>query len=190
MSQQNQFVVVWDPEGKYWEGAIVEQSMMQQIKARGGVVLPVDPMLFTLAGDGGFFKRAWGAGWPCDHTTPKSFCPLTLFLTKAHTLIYWAARLVPDKRYFEVDKGGPVDDTGQINIMSLTQRANTFQAPLTPRTGPKRIRDLGPADEHGGWTIDGHAFANVAFEGHHSFSLYGTGKGVQVAWAAITAARA
>jgi len=183
------FVVAWDPEDKYWEGSIVGHSVAIQIRGRGGVALPVDPALFQVAGNGGFFKRAWGAGWPCDMATPRHFCPLVIHVTKEHRVLHWAARLVPDERYLDSARSGPPDSPGQITLMALPPRANTYQAPLTPRTTAKRIRDLGPCDDAGGWNIGGETFANVAMDGQHSFSLYGAGTGVRVAWAAISAVR-
>jgi hypothetical protein len=185
----NHHVVVWDPDEKYWEGSLVDHPVATIIRGRGGVALPVDPSLFQISGNGGFFKRAWGAGWPCDHQTPRHFCPLSIFVMKDHKIVHWAARLVPDERFADAAKSGPPDDPGTITLMAMTPRANTFQAPLTPRTNAKRIRDLGPCDANGGWTIEGNAFANIAFDGHHSFALYGTGSGVRVAWAAITAVK-
>lgn len=184
----NHHVVVWDPEGKFWEGSLVDHPVAVQIRGRGGVALPADPSLFQVAGNGGFFKRAWGAGWPCDHSTPRHFCPLSVYLSKESKIVHWAARLVPDEKFAEAATKGP-DSPGTISLMAMPSRGNTMQAPLTPRTNAKRLADLGPADANGGWTIEGNAFANVLLEGNHGFSLYGAGSGVRVAWAAISAVR-
>lgn len=183
----NHHVVVWDPEDKYWEGSLVDHSVAVQIRQRGGVALPVDPSLFQVAGTGGFFKRAWGAGWVCDFQTPRHFCPLTLYLLKDYKILHWAARLVPTERNVECTSAP--DDSGMITLMSMPARGNSMQASLTSRTAAKRIRDLGPCDSNRGWTIDGNAFANVSGEGQHAFSLYGTGSGIRVAWAAITSVK-
>lgn len=181
-------VVVWDPEGRYWEGSLVDQHVAATIRGRGGVVLPADASLFQVSGCGGFFKRAWGAGWPCDFAVPRMFCPMTLFLTKDHRVIHWAARLVPDERH-QTAENGPPDSPGTIQIISVPARANLYQAAITPRTNAKSIREFGPVDSEGGWSIGGHAYATVMNEGNHSFGLYGSGSGVRVAWAAISAVK-
>jgi len=179
-------IVVEDPEGQYFEGSIVDHSVAVQIRGRGGIALPADPTLFREMGNGGYFKRAWGSGWPCDHSIPTHFCPMTLFLTKEHQIVHWAARLVGDG---ETAGAAPPDSPGTIGFAAVPGRSNTMIAPLTPQTPPARIRDLGACDEQGGWIIKGHAHARIVADGHHSFALYGTGAGLRVAWAAATAVR-
>lgn len=185
-----QNVVVWDPAGKYWDGSLVGDAVVQQIKGRGGVCLPVDPALFSLSGVGGYFKRAWGAGYPCDHGVPRMFCPMSLYMSTDYRVLHWAARLVPDEAHARRASEVGVEGPGTISIMSYPARANTYAAPVTPVTQVQPLNLLGVVDERGGWTIGGRAHVNPSIEGNHAFALYGTASGLRVVWAAITVVKA
>lgn len=76
----NNKIVVWDPKGDYWEGSLVDDATARIVQTRGGAVLPTTPEHFKRSGCGGFFKRAWGAGWPLDYAAPKLCCPMVLFV--------------------------------------------------------------------------------------------------------------
>lgn len=180
MSQHN--IVVWDPEGKYWEGSLVGEAQATVIRGRGGVALPVDPELFKVSGIGGYFRRGWGAGWPCDHGVPKMFCPMTIYVTPEHRQLHWAARLIPEDDRIASGIQGPATMT----IMGYPARANTHCATITPTVGLRPLRELGAVDAHGGWNLVANAIANPAVEGNHAFALYGAAPGVRVAWAALT----
>lgn len=182
-------IVVWDPEAAYWEGSLVGDSVVTSIRGRGGVALPVDPELFKVSGVGGYFRRGWGAGWPCDHGTPKMFCPMSIYTTPEHRLLHWAARLVPDERH-EANLRNGIQGPSTITIMSYPARANTYAAPVTPQQGLKPLRELGPMDARGGWNLVGHVYANPSVEGNHAFALYGAANGLRVAWTALTIVKA
>lgn len=182
-------IVVSDPEGKYVEGDLVNHNSALLLRGRKGISMPVDPGMFQVAGCGGFFKRMYGEGFLVEHTVPKQFCPMTLYLLKAHRVIHWAVRLIIDPKVKESQKDG-LTSLGTIQLASTPPRGNVYQATLTPRTQAKALRDLGPPDAEGGWTIEGTCFVNVMNDGNHSFSLYGSGQGVRVAWTAITAVQA
>lgn len=188
MSQRNH-VVVWDPEGKYWEGSLVGPEVATLIRGRGGAALPTDPELFAVSGVGGYMRRGWGAGWPLDAMAPRSFCPLALYVTPEHRALHWAARLVADEGHLAAARERGIDHPGSIQIMSYSPRSNTFKVSITPRTEVVKIAGLGKADDLGGWTIGGHAVAHPAMEGVAAFALYGSGAGVRVAWAALSAVK-
>jgi hypothetical protein len=181
-------IVVWDPEAKYWEGSLVNAQTATQVRGRGGVALPVDASLFALSGVGGYARRAWGAGWPCEATTPRMFCPLTVYLTPEHRRLIWAARVVPDEAHAAKARETGID--GQALMMtSFLARGNTYQASVTPRVAARPMRELGPVDERGGWTIGGEVAIHPSIEGNHAFALYGAVRGARVVWVALTVAR-
>ena len=70
-------VVVDDPSGQYWEGALVKGREGHILRSRGVIVLPVDPRMFRFSGIGGYMKRSWGAGFPLTNVVPALNCPLT-----------------------------------------------------------------------------------------------------------------
>lgn len=191
MGQQvnKHYVVAWDPEGKYWEGALVDHAVATMIRGRGGAALPTDPELFQISGVGGYMRRGWGSGWPLDALMPKAICPLSLYLTTDHRTLYWAARLQADDASVGRAMESGLDLSSSVQIMSYAPRANMFKAPVTPKENTHQIRALGKADERGGWTIGGTAAVHPAMEGVAAFALYGSGAGVRVAWAALSVAR-
>lgn len=179
-------VVVFDPTGEYWEGAVVGPGPAQLINQRGGVAIPADPAMFAVSGIGAFCKRAWGSGWAADHSTPRQYAPVAMYLMKEHRIVHWAAKLVPDARFADAAEG--ITSPAALTIAATPPRGNLLTAPITPRTQPVRLRDLGPAKD-GGWIVRGNAFMNVAAEGAHGFSLYGGGGAFRVAWLAVGAIR-
>lgn len=178
----NNYVVVWDPQDRYWEGSLVSEMVANQIAGRGGVALPVDPALFQVSGVGGYFRRGWGAGWPMDHGVPKMFCPMSIYMTPEHRVLHWVARLVPDEK-FNVKE--PIPGPSTLSVMSYAARANSYSSPLS-NTGAKPLRELGVVDANGGWTARGSATTNPGVEGAYAFALYGAAPGVRVAWGALS----
>jgi hypothetical protein len=182
-------VVVWDPEGDSEEGSVVDGANAPILKARGATLLPCDLELFKRSGIGGYMRRGWGSGWPLDHGTPRLFCPLTLWLTPAHRLVHWAARIVPDpRRLAEAMEKGLPDLLGFLRLAADSTQSTAHQAAVGAVAQPIDARQLGKADKHGGWTVGGDTRITPASEGHYGFSLYGTLPGVRIAWAAISAA--
>lgn len=182
----NKYVVVWDPEGKYWEGSLVDHAVAQLVRGRHGAAIPTDPELFAISGVGGYMRRGWGAGWPLEPTIPTSCCPLSLFLTQAHRSLHWAARIVATEETRERVMMRGLEASGSVQIMSYAGRSNMFKASVSPRKGVQHLRDLGPADKHGGWTVEGDAVVHPTMEGVATFALYGAAPGCRVAWAAIS----
>lgn len=180
-------IVVSDPEGDHWEGSVVDGANAPILKARNATLLPCDPELFKRSGVGGYMRRGWGSGWPMDQGAPRLFCPLALWLTPAHRLVHWCARLMPDPRRAEEakDKGLP-DLAGFLRLASDSAQASVLQAAVAATAQPVDARTLGKADAYGGWTVGGEARISPGLDGHYGFSLYGTMPGVRVAWAAIS----
>lgn len=179
-------VVVDDPAGEFWEGSLVGKEVAAQVLSRGGATLPVDAGLFRLSGVGGYFRRAWGAGWPIDHMSPQRFCPMALWLPSTHRVLNWVARLAPDARALAaLREGRPLD--GQIQVSSEPGRSSGHKAGLSPEKLPVLGKELGPLDERGGWTVGGRARIGLQADAVYEFALYGWLPGARVVWAACSA---
>ncbi len=181
----NSWVVVHDPEGKFWPGAVVDALRANQLRPRGVALLPVVPQLFKLSGVGGYAKREWGAGWPMDEAVPRIHSPLTMYCVGEHTKFHWLARLVADQRF-----GAGATFDGSLRLAADHNQPNPLKVGLAP--DPTRpsvdMRALGAPDVRNGWTVGGHATAKVPQDGHYGFGLYGSAPGLRVAWAAISLA--
>jgi hypothetical protein len=176
-------IVVWDPEGEYWEGALVDETRARVLEARHVVTLPVDASLLKRGGVAGYHRRSWGAGWPLDHFTPRMACPLTMFVDQAHRTVDWVARLALDP-----GKPGakPEDLMGQLRLVGDGAQGGADHASLTPNTPAVDVRTLAVADEWGGWTVGGRCTMHAPADRHYGFSLYGTAPGLRVLWAAVS----
>lgn len=183
-------IVVWDPDGEYWPGALVNPPTLTPggmmvdpgstagLVKRGVVMLPVEPKLFRLSGVGGYAKREWGSGWPLPTGVSKNFAPLTLYCTSDYEYIHWCVRLMGE---------GATD--GALRIASDASQPNPLRAGLTYDTASHvDLRQLGPVDKHGGWTVGGSARAKLPCDGTYGFSLYGVGNGLRVVFAAMSQA--
>lgn len=179
-AQTKQSIVVWDPTGDYWEGALVAPQRAEVIRSQGGCVLPAAPELFRLSGVGGFTKRSWGSGWPLNFLHPQLACPLTVLLTEGYRGVHWAIRLVDD------GSREPGQIQGTLRLSSDTSQSYALKASLTPIGSPILGANLGKPDEYGGWTLTGRATVHPPQMGHHGFALYGTMPGCRVAWAALS----
>jgi len=185
MSQDR--IVVWDPEGEYWQGGIVDAETAVPLAARGVCLLPVQRELLKAGAISGFFFRSWGAGWPLEGSVPRMCCPMTLRATPfdsakpdAPMRIYWAARLVPNDPH--------PHHVGTIRIASDTGQQGAFGCGLsvTDRTAVDLAKLPGHPDEWGGWTIGGDAMFGVASDITIGLGLYCSGPGLRVAWAAVS----
>lgn len=166
---------------------MVDGANAPVLKARGATLLPCDPELFKRSGIGGYMRRGWGSGWPLDHGAAKLFCPLSLWLTPAHRIVHWCARIVPDPRRLEEAKtNGLPDLLGFLRLAADSTQSTAHQAAVGAVASPIDARQLGKADKHGGWTVGGETRITPAVEGHFGFSLYGTLPGVRIAWAALS----
>jgi hypothetical protein len=177
------YVVVWDPAGTYWEGALVDAQKARVLSAAPHhvVLLPVIPDLFMASSVGGFSKRAWGAGVPLSTHAPRFVAPLTLFMDPKIRGMVWRARLVPDlgerpARYVGILRFAA--DTGQRMPNKAMYRELTDH--------PVALEKLGEPDADGGWTVGGEGVATAPSEGHYGFSIYAAAPGLRVVWVAAS----
>lgn len=180
MVDRVQHIVVWDPEGEFWEGGLVDASRARQLEARGVILLPIVPRLFAAGGIGGFHKRAWGAGWPLPPHVPAVHCPLTIHGSKQLRALHWAARLVPENVV------GEHSYDGQLRFMSDLTQANVQHASYLPEGAAFELSKLGPLDPRGGWIVRGRGSLSPTTDGFMGFAFYGFGPGLKMAWAACS----
>ena len=180
-------IVIDDPKGDYWDGSLVDEQTARIIEARGGCCLPCVPELFKRAGVGGFFKRAYGAGWPLDFPAPRMFCPLTIWVDQRYRDLHWRARLLPAEGACTPD-GVLIPNRlqGGLRLTADGGHTNAFQSSVSIRGNSPDAASLGPRDKEGGWTVGGHAIIQPSQDGFFSFSLYGAMPGLRVAWAALS----
>lgn len=176
-------VVVWDPAGKYWEGALVDAAKARvfAMPPHNVVMLPVIPDLFRASSVGGWSKRAWGAGVPLSTTAPRMAAPLTLWMDPKVRGMVWRARLVPDVGPRPARYGGVLRfaaDSGQRMPFTAAFRELTDH--------PVALEKLGEPDAHGGWTVGGEGVVSAPSEGHYGFSLYASAPGLRVVWVAAS----
>lgn len=183
-------VVVWDPAGEYWEGAIVDAVRVSELRAKNIATLPCVPEVFRFAGCSGFAKRSWGSGWPLDTVIPSLICPLTIFSPANPTLrtINWGARLVPSEIGRQRMLQGQRVAQGSLQIAAGEQRGSQMRAAVTDTDRPNavQIASLGNPDEDWGWTVEGRAVLHSSGEGCYGLALYGFAPGLRVAWLAAT----
>lgn len=186
----NDRIVVWDPEQTYQEGALVTATQAKPLEVRGVVMLPCVPMLFARAGVGGFSKRAWGAGVPLSGHTFRHVCPLTLFLDPTFKILHWVARLVPEANKLDAALDGQFAPEGSLRFAADQTQRGGFAAACTALQAPPTGKELGKADQFGGWSIGGRARVDTVSEGYYGFSLFGALADVRVSWlaASLTAA--
>ncbi len=179
-----QKIVVWDPAGEFWDGALVDEQRGKQLEVRGAVLLPVVMRLLGIGGIGGFQKRSWGSGWPLASPAPATYCPMTIYGARELRALYWAARLVP------ASPEGPHEYAGQLRLSADGSQPHSMPTGYSPTVGAvaSNLSQLGEPDEHGGWTLRGNGAMSPTSDGYYGFTLYGYGPGLRVAWAAVSQA--
>jgi len=178
-------VVVWDPEGEFWDGSLVDGQRAHRLAERGVCVMPVNPDLFRMSSVGGYSKRSWGAGVGMDKLVPELVCPLTVYVNPEVRGLYWKARLVRD-----VTQTRWKQAEGVLRFVPDSGQRTPTKAAYTDLTPPVMVRNLGPEDAHGGWTIGGHGVVSPQSEGHCGFGMYGMAPGLRIIWVAATMAEA
>lgn len=182
-------VVVSDPAGKYWEGAVVDAVRVNELRGRGVATLPCIPDLFRYAGVSGYSKRAWGAGWPLDTVVPSLVCPLTMYVPfDAPKNVEWCARIMPtNEALARVEKGHSASN-GVLRLAAGEMRGSQLRAVITDHEGKNNVdvSKLGPPDEQGGWTVYGRAQVHASGEGCYGLALYGFAPGLRIVWLAAT----
>lgn len=176
-------VVVYDPTGEWWEGALVDQQRAIALEGRGVVLLPVSAEQVRASGVGGWSKRSWGAGIPTTGSVPRMIAPLSLFVVPHLRRLSWVARLVRDTTV-EMPESGPI---GLLRIVSDTSQPMAQAASISSSERSNvDVSKLGEADENGGWFVRGDAAVHASQLGHAGLSVYGTALGLRLAWAAVS----
>ncbi len=183
MSEHDQYIVIEDPENQYFEGSLVEAQRAAQLEARGVALLPVVPDLFKKSAAGGFFKRAWGSGWPLDALHPKMTAQTTLFCDPYHKSLHWKARLVATDEFLALPAA---QRQGQLQIVADTGQRTPYNASVVPVDKPVIIRELGAPDANKSWVVGGRATIACQVEGHYGFAIYGHAPGLRVLWTAVS----
>lgn len=179
------YVVIEDPEGRYYEGSLVEQSRAAQLTARGVAVLPLSGALMKISGAGGYVKRAWGAGWPLDTLHPVMAAQVLLYVDPTCSRVHWLARLVPSEASEQRAKEG-VPPQGSLRIAADSSQRSPNAARLVPQDPTLDASRLGRPDARGGWTVGGKAALSCPVPGPAGFALYGHAPGLRVLWAAVS----
>lgn len=186
---QNQYIVIHDPCGGFWEGAVIDQRQAHQLKQSGVSVLPVNPNLFRINGAAGFVKRAWGSGWTLENTIPAALCPLVMFVVPEQQVINFAVRLVPTQEALEMmdSKESKWSPSGRLRLVTDTSQHGVATGGLAslPET-TLDIDSLVYDEDTLGWTMYGKASLNALGEGYYGFALYGYVPGMKVAWFAMS----
>jgi hypothetical protein len=187
-------VVIWDPSGEYWEGGIVDAEVATPLRGRGVATLPVESNLVGRSAVGGWFKKAWGSGWPLGTSSPRLTCPMVLYVARdanpsvaTARRLYFAARLVPDAETLEaVGQGKQL--SGMLRFSPDSGQPGTFSGGVGDATAvdPKQ---LPPPDERGGWTVYGQARVSSPVDGMLGLGIYASAPGLLVAWAAVSQSR-
>lgn len=186
------WIVVNDPAGEWWEGALCDATRARTLAGRGVVLLPVVPEFFRLSGVGGYFRRSWGSGFPLSRTVPMFAAPCTVALdsTKVQRVatgslvttseVHWRARLVPV---------GEAPESLQGSLRMASDSAQSLARFAHPVAGTSQVIDvtkLGKADDRAGWLIGGKMQLSCPSPGHYGLSLYGYAPGLAVAWVACS----
>jgi hypothetical protein len=180
-------LVLWDPSGIYWEGALVDAGAnAEALRRRGVALLPVDTVLLRAGAMGGYVKRAWGSGWRLTEV-PSHHCQMAMLLQHERTRLHWVARLVPH----ELEKGQK--PRGWLRLLGDASQPPVSAAPVFPAERADRtdmttvsFDTIGEPDESGGWTVSGEAGCGLINAGFFAFALHGAGRGVAIAWAAVS----
>lgn len=176
---KQKYVVVWDPENEYWEGAIVDGELVASLETRGVAVLPACPELFAQAGFAGYAKRGWGSGWPLDGDVPQAVCPLSIYYPgEPYRSLHWKARLV-----------GTPGQGIPLRLAAAEARGNVIRPVLHDVAGKGNAVDvatLGVPDANEGWTVGGTTHLSVSGPAMFALCLYGCAPGMRVAWLAAT----
>jgi len=195
MEERESYVVIWDPSDEYWEGGIVDAELARgPLRGRGVATLPVERNLVGRSAVGGWFKKAWGSGWPLGTNSPRLTCPMMLWVARDSNpavayarRLYFAARLVPDAETLEaVRQGRPL--SGMIRFSPDSAQPGTHSGGVGETTSidPKELK---APDEYGGWTVYGQARVSSPVDGMLGLGIYASAPGLLVAWSAVSQSR-
>lgn len=188
MSQTH--VVIEDPQDEYWEGALVDGARAHILKARGAVVLPIEPANLHKSAVGGYYRRAWGSGWPLAESLPAMHCPIVLYAAPAYVMgagrLNAALRLVPAPELVgRVREGARL--SGAIRLAAWSGQPSAHSAGFQPAEDTcLDVGTLGPMDDRDGWTHYMGGNLHVPADGFFSCALYGAAAGLRVVWIAVS----
>lgn len=170
MNPINPHVVLWDPRGELPEGSVFDGARVNDHQGRGVVMLPVNLQLLKTSACGGYVKRSFGQGWQYDPLR-ASKGPALFFFAVPQQDIHWKARLQAN--------GEQVN--GALRIAPDTAQPGASVVGMHGMSAVS-LADLGPPDEHGGWTIGGRVGFMAADACYLGLMLYGAATGVRVMW--------
>lgn len=173
-------LVLSDPRGEYWEGALVTPEMARSLEGREVATIPVIPELFSRNAVAGFFKRSWGGGWPLGRV-PARVSPLILMAVPHLEVLNWRVR---------IRRGAGAGDLPPDALIRLvadgTQVLATTSGFSAMEGGHKHLARIGEADSADGWTLGGEIRISPPTDTYLAMSLYGFGPGYLVEWAAVS----
>jgi hypothetical protein len=193
---QTKRVVVWDPSlGPEWlpDGYVVQGPRAAlALESRGAVLLPADAELLDRPPNGisGWAKRSFGAGLPTGNggasVIGRRFAPVTFWVDRDRgNCLHWAARVVVAPR-----RSGSADElSGTFRLSADPGQAGCASGGLGSEGASVDVAALGPADRWGGWTVAGRQSLASFSGGLFGLSLYGTARGIAIAWVAVSQAR-
>jgi len=183
-------IVVWDPRGQYREGALVDHDTARALSTRGAACLPVERELMRVNALAGYFRRAWGAGWPLPAAQPGAVCQMGLYAHHDVNHLHWLARLHPSDEAFGAD-GVLGRLAGSFKLASDASQMGALVADVDQaERGRVDVAALGDPDEAGGWTVGGRARIRTNIDGYVGLCLHGAARGLRVVWCAVSQTRA
>lgn len=185
-------VVVHDPSGKYWDGSLVLAASSGMLRSEGGITLPIDAKQVTQGGASGWYKRAWGAGWPLDYPTPQLACRMLLSVPQGESTVHWAAMLLAGQAVQDmVAEPNKLSMLGNGTVsFTSDQQPSLLTATYSPNSQPVSLKGLEKELRAGKGTCIVRGFGSVRAEraGVHGFAIFGSMPGMRVAWAAASSA--
>ncbi len=176
------YVVLEDPNGTYWPGALIEsERRANMLRSDGVVLLQCEPLLFSRSGVGGFYKRAWGSGIPLSNLQPKMIVPMTIFVSREFQQLHWCVRLVKDDELKHIEQFN-----GLLRLSADNSQPGAHVSGLGQPKKAIALDDLGAPDANNGWTVFGMNEVRPDADGLMGLSFYGMAPGLRLVWAAIS----
>lgn len=175
-------VVVWDPEGNFRDGEIIEATREPKLAAEGAVMLPIDSALLRRSGAGGWVKRSWGQGVvPVNN---RRFCPIVINVPSSlQGELNWKARLIAT---------GEIAPRGTLSLSCDSSQPGVSTAAGVSQTGgPVQLQKLITPQSrfYDGWIVGGQLRLSCAQGGFVGLSFYSVCSGVKILWLAVSQAK-